>query len=86
MRIVEFTLAKSRSSVRTVTRNSNNAASGILNVRRRTHTGGNTEQHSPPILCSQNSGMHEQQRFIHIIEKPFVCHVCDEAFSAESLL
>ena len=43
-------------------------------------------QHFPPTLCSQNFERHEQQEFIRKIEKPFVCHVCDEHPDAEDFL
>ena len=61
--------------------------SGHLNTHRRIHTRQytNTDQ-CPPILWSQNSEHVEQKQFTRKIEKPFVCPVCDEQFSEESLL
>ena len=43
------------------------------------------EQHISPILCSPIVDLNEQQ-VLHNNEKPFVCHVCEEPFSEESLL
>ena len=51
------------------------------------HRNSNIEQQNCPlILCSQHSDCHKQQKLFRKIEKPFVCHVCDEPFSEESLL
>ena len=47
------------------------------------HRNSNTEhQNVLSIVCSQNL----ERQFKHNIGKPFVCHVCDETFSEESLL
>ena len=51
------------------------------------HRKSNAEQQNvPPILCSQHSDCHKQQKLFRKIEEPFVCHVCDEPFSKESFL
>ena len=44
------------------------------------------DQQISPILCSQIVDLNEQEQALHEIEKPFVCYVCDEPFSEESLL
>ena len=50
------------------------------------HRNSQTEdQHMSPSLCSPIVDLNEQQ-VLHKLEKPFVCHVCDEPFSEESLL
>ena len=75
--------------------------SSSLIVHRRIHTGerpfvgtdfeqyshekSNNEQQDSPHICAENSNRLEQQQLLRI-EKPFVCHVCDETFSEESLL
>ena len=50
------------------------------------HRNSQTEyQHISPCLCSPIVDLNEQQ-VLHKLEKPFVCHVCDQPFSEESLL
>ena len=46
------------------------------------------EQKISPVLGSQIVELNEKQQVsdLHTIEKPFVCHVCEEPFSEESLL
>ena len=49
------------------------------------HRNSTEQQNLPPILCSQHSDCHKQPELFRKIDKPFVCHVCEEPFSDESL-
>ena len=61
-----------------------------LKVHRRIHIGeksiAGTDCNCYFEQCSNRKSNIEHENFIHNIEKPFVCHVCEEPFSVESLL
>ena len=54
------------------------------------HIGATGEQPPPPTggkqTCSPNVAINEHPEVLYNVEKPFVCHVCEEPFSEESLL
>ena len=45
-----------------------------------------TTRRNDILSCSRNDDLNEHQHFEYNIEKPFVCHVCEEPFTQEILL